>query len=123
MNGTDFLADTNALIYLLSGNKCMEPFLSVNLFVSVISEMELLSYPDLKDSDERVIKAYLNSCTILTLDRDVKECAIALRKKYRIKLPDAVVAASAMARHVPLLTADKGFMKIKELRLELITPI
>ncbi|MDD6487266.1 MAG: hypothetical protein PUF61_10010 [Spirochaetales bacterium] len=44
MNGIDFLADTNALIYLLAGNSCMSPYLQKNLSFSVISEMELLSY-------------------------------------------------------------------------------
>lgn len=44
MNGTNFLADTNALIYLLNGNQCMSNYLQKNLYVSVISEMELLSY-------------------------------------------------------------------------------
>ena len=29
MNGTDFLADTNALIYLLDGNSCMSPFFQI----------------------------------------------------------------------------------------------
>ena len=38
MNGTDFLADTNALIYLLNGNSCMRPFLQSKLAFSVISE-------------------------------------------------------------------------------------
>ena len=42
MNGIDFLADTNALIYLLNGKSCMRPFLQNKLAFSVISEMELL---------------------------------------------------------------------------------
>ena len=41
MNGINFLADTNALIYLLNGNSCMNPYLQKTLAFSVISEMEL----------------------------------------------------------------------------------
>ena len=43
MSGIDFLADTNAVVYLLSGNNCMKPFLQKTVAVSVISYMELLS--------------------------------------------------------------------------------
>ena len=45
MNGSEFLADTNAVIYLLSGNSCMEPYLQKTMVISVISYMELLSFP------------------------------------------------------------------------------
>lgn len=43
MSGVDFLADTNAMIYLLAGNNCMRPYLSKKLGVSLISELEVLS--------------------------------------------------------------------------------
>ena len=42
MNGIDYLADTNALIYLLAGNECMRPYLDKRFAVSVISYMEIL---------------------------------------------------------------------------------
>ena len=38
MNGINFLADTNALIYLLNGNSCMSPFLQSKFAFSVMSE-------------------------------------------------------------------------------------
>ncbi|MBQ7626384.1 MAG: hypothetical protein IJS87_04945 [Rhodocyclaceae bacterium] len=41
MNGADFVADTNALLYLLCGNACMRPYWSKRLGVSVISEILL----------------------------------------------------------------------------------
>ncbi|MBO5690919.1 MAG: PIN domain-containing protein, partial [Spirochaetaceae bacterium] len=42
---------------------------------------------------------------------------------YKIKLPDAIVAATAISYNVPLLTADKEFNKIKGLNLCLLNPI
>ncbi|MCR5456443.1 MAG: PIN domain-containing protein [Bacteroidales bacterium] len=45
-----------------------------------------------------------------------------MRRTYGTKLPDAIVAATAIECNVPLITADKGFRKIKELQLELINP-
>ncbi len=48
MSGIDFLADTNAILYFLSGNECMKPFVSSRFAFSVISEMELLSSQKLR---------------------------------------------------------------------------
>ena len=123
MNGIDFVADTNALIYLLNGNSCMLPFLNKNLAFSVISEMELLSFSGITEEEENNIKALLNDCEEIFLLKDVKDKAIELRKKYKIKLPDAIVAASAIVSNLPLITADKGFNQIQELNLQLIVPV
>ena len=122
MNGIDFVADTNALIYLLNGNSCMLPFLNKNLAFSVISEMELLSFSGISEAEENNIKALLNDCEEISLLKDVKDKAIELRKKYKTKLPDAIVAASAIVNNLPLITADKGFNQIQELNLQLIVP-
>ena len=123
MNGIDFVADTNALIYLLNGNSCMLPFLNKNLAFSVISEMELLSFSGITEEEENSIKALLNDCKEISLLKDVKDKAIELRKKYKTKLPDAIVAASAIVNNLPLITADKGFNQIQELNLQLIVPV
>lgn len=123
MSGTDFLADTNALIYLLNGNACMSSYLQKNLYFSVISEMELLSYLGMTQQDEEIIKALLNECNEISFSTEIKEKTIEIRKKYRTKLPDAIVAASAIVNKIPLITADKGFIQITELPLELIVPI
>lgn len=123
MSGIDFVADTNALIYLLNGNSCMLPFLNKNLAFSVISEMELLSFSEITEEEENNIKALLNDCEEISLLKDVKDKAIELRKKYKTKLPDAIVAASAIVNNLPLITADKGFNQIQELNLQLIVPV
>lgn len=54
MNGIDYIADTNAIIYLLSGNLCMKPYISNRLGISIISEMEILSFSGMTDADENV---------------------------------------------------------------------
>lgn len=45
-----------------------------------------------------------------------------LRKKYHIRLPDAIISATAIENDLTLITADKGFEKLEELKLTLITP-
>lgn len=123
MNGIDFVADTNAIIYLLAGNPCMKSFIDKSLGVSVITEMELLSFPRITEQEQLVIKELLLNCMISYLDNDIKNQAIYLRRFYKIKLPDAIVAATAISYNVPLLTADREFNKIKGLNLCLLNSI
>lgn len=122
MNGIDYMADTNALIYLLSGNPCMKPYLSSHIALSVISEMELLSFFGITPSEEERIRSLIQDCAVLFLTEDIKNKAIALRRAYKIKLPDAINAATAIENKLKLITADKGFERIRELNLLLIEP-
>ncbi len=45
----------------------------------------------------------------------VKEKHIEVKRKYHLKLPDAIIAASAIAFDMPLITSDKQFKTISEL--------
>lgn len=123
MNGIDFLADTNALIYLLNGNSCMVPYLEKNLALSIISTMELLSFSGITETEDQSIRALIDDCKEIILSNAIKEKAIEIRKKYKIKLPDAIVAASALVNNLSLITADKVFNQIRELDLQFIVPI
>ena len=116
----DFIADTNFLIYLHEGNKIIEPFLEYNFGVSFVSEIEILGFHGITKSDETKLKLLLNDCFQIEWNTKIKEQTIQLKKKYSIKLPDAIIAASCLVYDIPLVTADKGFSKIKELDLVLI---
>lgn len=122
MNGIDYMADTNALIYLLSGDSCMKSYLASYIGLSVISEIELLSFPEITSFEEQQIRSFIKDCTVLFLTENVKNKTIALRRSYKIKLPDAIIAATAIENNLQLITADKGFKQIAELDLALIEP-
>ena len=122
MNGTDCIADTNALIYLLSGDPCMRPYLSKRIGLSVISEMELLSFPEITASEEQRVRLLINDCTVLFLTENIKNKAVILRRTYKIKLPDAIIAATAIENNLQLVTADREFNQITELDLIPIKP-
>ena len=123
MNGIDFLSDTNAIIYLLSGKPYMQPYEDARLGVSVITEMELLSFPRITRDELNNLHSLLSDCTIFPLNTAVKERAISVRRTYGTKLPDSIVASTALELGIPLITADKGFKKITELDLRLLEPI
>lgn len=122
MNGIDLLLDTNALLYLLRGYACMQPYLSKQFGISIISEMELLSFAQNSEEDEQNIQSLIQDCVVFALNNAVKNQTISIRKKYGIKLPDAIIAATAIENKLPLLTADKGFKRVSELNLNLLEP-
>lgn len=123
MNGIDFIADTNALLYIFKKNPCMIPYLNKSIGISVITEMELLSFPKITSIEETFFKRMIAKCFNFPLYENIKNRAISIRRTYNTKLPDAIVAATAIENNIPLITADKGFEKIKELDLRILNPI
>ena len=84
-------------------------------FTFFITELELLGFKGLPYEQIPIIEDFLGDVNILGIDSDTKSIVISLRKKYSIKLPDAIIAASSIKVGLSILTADKGFGKIKEL--------
>ncbi|MFN5630167.1 MAG: type II toxin-antitoxin system VapC family toxin [Bacteroidota bacterium] len=116
----DFIADTNSLIYLHEGNKIVEPFIEYDLGISFISEIELLGFQGLSKFEESKLLLLLNDCFQIEWSTKLKEQTIQLKRKYKLKLPDSIIAATSLIYKLPLVTADKEFSKIKELDLILI---
>jgi len=124
MSGTDIFVDTNICIYFLGGDIVLSELLQdQNLYLSIITEMELYAYHSNNDASLKILTSFLNSVTIINIDDKVKIKAIELRKKTKIKLPDCIIAASALAYNIPLITADKGFKKIEDIDLILYANI
>jgi len=113
MNGIDFIIDTNIAIYVLEGNPLLEPFMTYSVGISVVSEMELLGRKDILEHETTAIKNLLSDCEILRFSSNIKELTIALKQQFSIKLPDAIIAATAKYYDIPLLTADKNFKKLE----------
>jgi predicted nucleic acid-binding protein len=113
------LLDTNVVLYLLGG-RLAEPLPAGAYAISVITEMELLSYPGMAAAEEASIREFLASVTLVELTGPVKTSAIALRRAHRLKLPDAIVAASAVNLDVELLTGDERLANTSALRVRLV---
>lgn len=118
MNGNSIVLDTNIILYLLGGNKNLFSILNeMELFVSIISEIELLGFKGLSQNDKKKINIFLSECTIVPLNTEVKDICIAIKQKDKSKTPDAIIAATALFLQIPLITADKEFEKIDNLDL------
>ncbi len=117
MSGIDFLVDTNFLIFVSDESDIVLPFLDYNIAISYITEMELLGVFSISKNQKAAMKKILNQCHIIDCTIEIKELAINLKQKYKIKLPDAIIAATAIIKQLPFVTADADFKIIKELDL------
>jgi predicted nucleic acid-binding protein len=109
--------DTNIALYYLGG-RLTTPLPNGLYHISIITEMELLSYPNLTQAEEQQIQSFLSQVLIVDIDEQIKNMAIALRKQYRLKLPDAIVAATAQSLNALLLSNDNKLSNVTTLKTQ-----
>ncbi|MEO5371685.1 MAG: PIN domain-containing protein [Magnetococcus sp. DMHC-1] len=80
--------------------------------ISQITRMELLGFPGLTENEETAIQSFLNAGHVILLDAAIEQHAIRLRRAGLLKLPDAIIAATAIARRLRLLTLDRDLSKV-----------
>jgi predicted nucleic acid-binding protein len=121
MNGAELVVDTNILIYLTSGNPDIAKLVrGKQIAISVITEMEVRSWPALTKADNAILDKMLSQFRIVQLHDDLKNAAIEIRRSTRLKLPDSIIGATAIFLDTPLLTADQAFKKVDGLDLILL---
>ena len=111
------LIDTNVLIHALSGN-AQAPILSRiddaianQARYSVVTRMELLGWNGHTADSRRETEALLAQLMEITLTSAIVALVIDIRSTITIKLPDAIIAASALAENLPLMTCNTGDFK------------
>ena len=114
MNGKRYILDTNAVIQLLAGNPSLIKMVEDSDFlaISVISKLEFLSYPDLTEDEKNAFSELLEDLTVFDLtasDDALMQEAVAMRIDGGLKLPDAVIAATALVNHCEVITNDAHF--------------
>ncbi|HBH24195.1 MAG TPA: VapC toxin family PIN domain ribonuclease [Cytophagales bacterium] len=123
MNGNKVFVDTNILIYFLQGEQDVIDMISdKDLAISFITELELLSFPRIEDETEDLINQFLKECTIIDINRKIKDLTIGIRRKSKLMMPDSIVAATAYFMNLPLLTADKQFERLEEIDVVIYAP-
>jgi predicted nucleic acid-binding protein len=122
MSGTKYLADTNILLYIISGNSSVKSYINSDFYISEITEIELLGNKGVSKEDLNIRKEAIDGSAIVNISDQIKRVTIHLKQIYTLKIPDAIIAATSIYLNLPLLTADKDFKKIKELDLILVTP-
>ena len=118
MSGSNIVADTNILLYLLSGDKTLAEILDQKqVYISFITELELLGYKGISKQEQQIIKTFLKECIVVDINSSIKEQTILIKQKYSIKLPGSIIAATSLFLNIPIISANKELQKIKEVNL------
>lgn len=118
-----FLLDTNGVVSLLAGNRELAGQLDGAEYVgiSVVSYLEFLAFEGLSDSDRACFTGFCERIEIVPLayqDQELVDLALGLRRRHKLKLPDAIIGATAIFRDALLITNDSHFADIKSLAVQ-----
>lgn len=117
MSGNRYLLDTNAIVALLQGTTQLVQLLRNAdwIGISVISQIEFLAFSGLGQNDRQLFQQFLQRIEVIglvSIDAELIEKIIEIRQQYRLKLPDAIIAAMAIQNSASLVTADQEFAKV-----------
>jgi predicted nucleic acid-binding protein len=98
---------------LLGGDKAAHALLKGREVVaSAMVRMEAMVYHGKDEHHLEHVQTFLHRCEVVEIHRSVQDLAVDLRLRYKLKLPDAIIAATAAHLGIPLITADKVFAKL-----------
>jgi predicted nucleic acid-binding protein len=118
MSGTKYLLDTNFILGILKSNAQALVKLSTRRILagecsySAITRMELLGFHRITQEEETLIRQKLEHFSYLPLTKDIEDRVISLRQSRKIKLPDAIIAATALCSGTELLTLDQHLLTV-----------
>ena len=111
-----YLLDSNVIIGYLAGKIPVHGMELVSSIVnkmpriSVISQIEVLRFNDTPEN-EAILNGFINTSVIYPLNHTIVQRTIELCKQSRIKLPDAIIGATALSENLILVTRDKDDFK------------
>ena len=124
--GKKYLLDSNVIIGYLAGKipqdgmKIVSEMVDQIPNISVISQIEVLRFNDIPEN-EATLERFINASVIFPLSGNVVKRTIELCKQNKIKLPDVIIAATALTEGFTLVTRNTNdFKKIP--KLDILNP-
>ncbi len=116
------IVDTNIIIYYLNGEAAAIDWLQSHqekLSISVITKIEVLSYPFQKD-EEFIIQQFLSQFELIHLSDEIIDVTIKLRRQRKIKTLGAIIAATALISKMCICT--RNIRDFKNIEVDYINP-
>jgi predicted nucleic acid-binding protein len=116
MEQPNFIIDTNIVIDYLgkkipaSGMNFMNSIINAIPNISVVTKIEVLGF-NAPDEHYQLLTNFMDDANILNLTNSIVNTCIELRKNKKIKLPDAVIAATAIVYNLTLITRNTSDFK------------
>jgi predicted nucleic acid-binding protein len=123
--GIKYLWDTNTAIYYLQQQFSEKAEILMDeivedykIIISAITEIELYCWKTATEKDLQILHSFVEDSTVIELEKEIKMTTAEPRKTYRIKLPDAIIAATSLVYNLTLITSNtKDFQNINGLQL------
>jgi predicted nucleic acid-binding protein len=119
-----YLIDTNAVSAFFSNtistkhSKFLDDVIDAVPNLSVITQIELLCWKT-DENTARQVESFISDSNVFELSPEVVEICVKIRKHKKIKTPDAIIAATAIANGLILITNNKSdFDNIKGLKIK-----
>ena len=121
--GPQFLIDTSAVIKYVNqtlpsnGITFIDGFVNRQRIISFVSEIELQSWSPVNPADIIVYQQFVAQSNIIGINTGIITETIEIRRNYKLKLPDAIIAATALQLALTLVADnDHDFMKVPALQ-------
>jgi tRNA(fMet)-specific endonuclease VapC len=117
MSGEKYLLDTNAVVALLRGDQALQRRLLKADWVgiSVLSKIEFLAFPQITAQDRLALRQFTEKVEVVGLERSSEaliDRIVSVRQQHKLKLPDAIIAATALETGAVLITDDAQLRKV-----------
>jgi len=116
MEQPQYLIDTNAVIDYLgkklpsTGMDFMSRIIDAVPNVSVITKIEVLGF-NAPDQHYQLLTNFMDDATVLDLTSTIVDVSIDIRKQHKTKLPDAIIAATALVYDLVLISRNTSDFK------------
>jgi len=121
-----WVLDTNVIIGFINGAEASVRLVAergdAELCASVITRAELLSFHGLPPAEEKRIRQFLHHVSVVDFNEQVEAATIALRRFTQLKLPDAIIAATAVSLGAPLFSFDRRLVALGWPGLRIVIP-
>lgn len=120
MDVSNIILDSNIVIYtgLIDASDLHEWLHLRNVYVSVITEVEVLGYHKLTKKDKNYFASFFHQSLVLPITQEILQQTIQLKQNQKMSLGDAIIAATALENDLILATANtKDFKHIKGIKL------
>lgn len=121
--GTRYLLDSNTVIDYIAqlhpdaGRRWLDEIIDEEINVSVITKIEVLSFAPDKTDNYAILLDFFDSSRVFALDADIERKTIQIRQNQKIKLPDAIIAATSLVHGLSLITRNTAdFKNIADLK-------
>ena len=110
MDKLRFMLDTNVIIDTLNNDldllAFLETFPDCEIYINPVVAIEVLAKAGMSEDEEAVARALLDSFKWTEIDKAVCEAAVQIRRAKELRLPDALIAASAITINATVLSND-----------------